>query len=91
MGLERSHAVVGSKQRIGRPVSLSVLMGGERLSMLWAPGARVLWMGLRASFIFLTRSSEMFAESVQSYHPLYCLRSSDIAFFQRRKQLRRPE
>ena len=59
MGLKRSHAVVGSQQRVRRPVSLSVLMDGEHLSMSWGPGGRVLWMGLCASFFFLTRSSEM--------------------------------
>ena len=91
MGLKRSHAVVGSQQRVRRPVSLSMLMDGEHLSVSWGIGGRVLWMGLCASFFFLTRSPEMFADSVQSYHPLYCLRRSDVAFFRGHKQLCRPD
>lgn len=70
-----------------RPVSWSMLLGGEHLAQSWAAGGRVLWLALGASFLFLTRASEMFAETRTRAHEIYCLRRADVAFFRAELQL----
>ena len=46
----------------------------------------MLWLASYASFCFLTRASEMFAETRSRIHKTYCLRR-DAAFFRGRVQL----
>ena len=48
-GSARSHAVVGLQPIVRRPVSWSMLLGGEHLAQTWGIGGRVLWLALGAS------------------------------------------
>ena len=70
-----------------RPVSWAMLLAGETLIPAWRNGGRVLWLTWCASFCFLTRTSEMFAETRLRIHETYCLRRADVAFFRDRVQL----
>ena len=64
----RSHAATGLQPRVRRPVLWSMLLGGEHLSQTWGVGGRILWLALGAYFFFLTRSTEMFAETRTRAH-----------------------
>ena len=64
----RSHAVAGVQPRMRRPVSWSMLLGGEHLAQTWGAGGRALWLALGASFFFLTRAAEMFAKTRTRAH-----------------------
>ena len=86
-GAARSHADVGNQATVRRPVSWAMLLAGESLIPSWGTGGRVLWLALCASFCFLTRASEMFAESRSRIHETYCLRRADVAFFRGNAQL----
>lgn len=77
-GAARSHADVGNQATVRRPVSWAMLLAGESLIPSWGTGGRVLWLALCASFCFLTRASEMFAESRSRIHETYCLRRADV-------------
>ena len=72
---------------VRRPVSWAMLLAGESLIPSWGTEGRVLWLALCASFCFLTRASEMFAESRSRIHGTYCLRRADVAFFRGNAQL----
>ena len=86
-GAARSHAEEGNQATVCRPVSWAMLLAGETLIPAWRNGGRVLWLALCASFRFLTRASEMFAETRSRIHETYCLRRADVAFFRGRVQL----
>ena len=58
-----------------------MLLAAEALIRSWRAGGRVLWLTRCASFSFLTRVSEMFAEIRSRIHESYCLRRADVAFF----------
>lgn len=45
---------------------------------------RELWLGLRAVFFFSIRFPEVFADSIHSYHLIYCVRRSNVAFLMER-------
>ena len=60
-----------------------MLLAGESLIPSWGTRGRVLWLALCASFCFLTRASEMSAESRSRIRETYCLRRADVAFFRR--------
>ena len=82
-----SHAGVGNQATVRRPVSWPMLLAGETLIPAWRNGGRMLWLALCASFRFLTRASEMSAETWPRIHETYCLRQADVAFFRGRVQL----
>ena len=86
-GSARSHAVAGSQPRVRRPVSWPMLLAGEYLAQTWGVGGRVLWLALGASFFFLTRAAEMFAETSTRMHEIYGLRRGGVAFFRGGRQL----
>ena len=86
-GAARSHADAGNQATVRRPVSWEMLIAGEKLISTWRTGGRVLWLALCASFCFLTRASEMFAETRSRVHETYCLRRADVAFFRENIQL----
>ena len=67
------HADVGNQTPVRRPVSLDMLLAGEKLIPTWRAGGRVLWLTLCASFCLLTRASQMFAETRLRVHETYCL------------------
>ena len=81
--MARSHAEVGNQATARRPVSWAALFAGETLIPAWRNGGRMLC----TSFRFLTRASEMFAETRSRIHETYCLRRADVAFFRGRVQL----
>ena len=87
-GAARSHAEVGSQATVRRPVSWAIWPTGETLIHAWRNGGRVLWLALCASFCFLTRASEMIAETRSHIHETYCLGQADVDFFRGRAQLR---
>ena len=87
-GAARSHAEVGNKATVRRPVSWATLLAGETLIPAWRSGERVLWLALYALFWFWTHPSEMFAETRSRIHETCCLRRADVAFFRGRAQLR---
>ena len=64
-----------------------MLLAGEHLAQTWGVGGRVLWLALGASFFFLTRAAEMFAETSTRMHEIYGLRRGDVAFFRGGRQL----
>ena len=64
-----------------RPITWGVLLPGEALVPSWGAGGRVLWLTLCASLYFLTRASEMFAETRSRVYEWYCLRRADVGFF----------
>ena len=64
-----------------RPIAWVMLLAGEAPIPSWRPGGRTLWLDLCASFCFLTRASEMFAETRWWIHESYCLRRADVALF----------
>ena len=68
-------------------MQIVILSAGETLVPSWGTGGRVLWLALCASFCFLTRASEMFAETRTRVHETYCLRRADVAFFRGELQL----
>ena len=86
-GAARSHAEMGNQATVRRPVSWAMLLAGETLIPAWRNAGRVLWPALCASFCFLTRASEMFAETRSRIHETYCLRRTNVAFFSGRVQL----
>ena len=67
-GSARSRAVAGLQPRARKPVSWSMLLGGEHLAQTWGAGGRALWLALGASFFFLTRAAEMFAKTRTRAH-----------------------
>ena len=86
-GAARSHAEVGNQATVRRPVSWAMLLAGKALIPAWRNGGRLLWLELCASFCFLTRVFEMFAETRSRTHEAYCLRRADVASFLGRVQL----
>ena len=80
-GAARSHADAGVKATVRCPVSWEMLIAGEKSIFTWQTGGRVLRLALCASFCFLTRASEMFAETRSRVHETYCLRRADVAIF----------
>lgn len=82
------HAVVETQQRIRRPAPLSILLDARSLSAVWDFGWDMLWLGLYTSFFLLVRSSEIFAETTDVPHPVYCLGRHDVACFKGSQQLR---
>ena len=86
-GAARPHAGVSSQATVRRPVSWAMLLAGETLNRSWRNWGRVLWLALCASFCFLTRASEMFAETRSRIHETYYLRRADVPFFRGRVQL----
>ena len=64
-----------------------MLLGGEHLAQTWGAGGRVLWNALGASFFFLTRAAEIFAETRTRAHEFYCLRRADVEFFRAERPL----
>jgi len=86
-GAARSHADVSNQATVRRPLSWGMLLAGETLVPSWGTGGRVLWLALCASFCFLTRASELFAETRTRIHETYCLRRADVAFFCGKVQL----
>ena len=63
-GADRWHADVENQATVRRPISWGMLLAGEALVPSWRSGGRVLLHSLFASFCFLTRASEMFAETI---------------------------
>ena len=49
----------------------------------------MLWLALGASFFFLARAGEMFAETRTRAHRVHCSRRADVAFFRGENQLER--
>ena len=86
-GAARSHAEVDDQATVRRPVSWAALLAGETLIPACRNGGLVLWLALCASFCFLTRASEILAETRSRIHEMYCLRRADVAFFRARVQL----
>ena len=86
-GAARSHAYMGNQATMRRPVSWAMLLAGETFIPAWRNGGRVLWLALCALVCFLTRASEMFAETRSRIHETYCLWWADVAFFRGRVQL----
>ena len=80
-GAARSHTDVGNQEGVRLPVSWAMLLADEALIPAWRNGGRVLWFVLCASICFLTRASEMFANSRSRVHETYCLHRADVAFF----------
>ena len=86
-GAARSYAHVGNQAAVRRPVSWAMLLVGETLIPAGLNGGRILWLALYASFCFLTRASEMFAEARLRVRETYCLRPADVALFRGQSQL----
>ena len=86
-GAARSHAEVSNQATVRRPVSRAMLLAGQTLIPAWRNGVRVLWLALCASFCFLTRASEMLADTRSHIHETFRFRRADVAFFRGRAQL----
>lgn len=65
---------------------LRCLLGGG-VAATWGNGDPVLYLALGASFLFLTRTSEMFALTQSRAHPEYGLWRGDVSFFCGPRQL----
>ena len=90
-GAARSHIEVDNQATVRRPVSLAMLLAGETLIPAKSNGGRVLWLGLNASLLFSTRSSEIFAETLSRTHETYCFWRADVILFRGRAQLAVPQ
>ena len=86
----RSHAGHGHQPRIRCPISWATMYSAEHLVSQWGPGGRIFFLGLGMSYFFLTRASEMFAESTNRVHPDHSLRRKDVADFMNERQLQWP-
>ena len=77
----------GTVRRERLPVSWRMLLDGERASRNWGEGGRVMWLCLCLSYLFITRSDEVFANDAGRVHEAHCLTRADVALFAGEMQL----
>lgn len=87
-GSVRSQAVAGSRSRVKRPVSSSMLRGGEHFAQTWGDGGRALWLTSGGSIFFWREREKCLPRRVRA-HEVYCLKRPDVDFFQGESELKR--
>lgn len=86
-GIARNHVAMGTVRRVRLPVSWQMLLDGESASRNWGEGGRVTWLCLCLSYLFITRSDEVFANDAGRVHEAHCLTRADVALFAGELQL----